>query len=263
MMRSLTASSIWHLLLIFAAGLSPVSALAARALVYSGPGACPEDCAQAAAYIAQRAGMQIKLVGPDFDVKLLHEADVWIQPGGDAVAVANAMPAGTKEELRNFIRAGGGYLGFCAGMFFADSTVDDADKIPGLGIIPGSTRDYKTVAKAVIIPINWQGKIRHMYLEEGGFFELDKGANATLLARYPTGEAAAIAARFGKGHVAVSGPHPEAPRSWLEEHGLEDPDGPDYDLADEMLLRALPAPLRDEARAHQLRQNRQKRPNHI
>jgi glutamine amidotransferase-like uncharacterized protein len=193
----------------------------------------------------------VELVGPDFDPAALHAADVWVQPGGDAIELAKAISTRLKDELRRFVNAGGGYLGFCAGMFFADTWVDDNDTVPGLGLLPGTTRDYKTPEKATVLPVNWLGKIRYVFFEEGGYLELRPDAQAEVLARFSNGQVAAAVTRFGKGRVVVSGPHPEAPESWLHEHGLVDPDGPDFDLANNMFLRALPPRAREQVRARQ------------
>lgn len=127
------------------------------------------------------------------------------------------------------------------GRVFSDTTVDDANTLSGLGIIPGGTQDYKINAVAAILPVEWEGKKRFLYFEEGGYFELPAGAPARVLAHYSTGEIAAIVARYGLGSVAVSGPHPEALPEWLTARGLVDPDGPDLDIAVEMFRLATPS----------------------
>ncbi|MBI3542158.1 MAG: hypothetical protein HY075_02640 [Deltaproteobacteria bacterium] len=214
---------------------------AGLALVYAGPGVCKDGCAEAAAVVPHRAGFRIRYVTPaDVRPEVLREAAVWVQPGGDAIEVARTLSDQQKQWLRTFVEKGGGYLGFCAGAFLADSFVDDASQVRGLGLIPGTSHDYKTPGKAEVLPVDWHGTKRWLYFEEGGWFELAKESAARVLGRYATGEPAAIATRFGAGGVVIAGPHPEATPEWLEEHGLTDPDGSDLDLADEMFALATP-----------------------
>jgi hypothetical protein len=52
---------------------------------------------------------------------------------------------------------------------------------------------------------------------------------------------AAARARYGKGHVFISGPHPEASRYWPP---TWDPDGLDNDLAVEMIREVAGRPGR-------------------
>ncbi|MBI3556460.1 MAG: hypothetical protein HY074_09375, partial [Deltaproteobacteria bacterium] len=149
------------------------------------------------------------------------------------------MTAQQKQWLRDFVHAGGGYLGFCAGAFLADAKVDNENTIEGLGFIPGTTRDRRDDAKAVMVMLDWRGKQRHVYFEGGGYFEFPASSPVNVIATYEDGKAATIAVRYGHGHVVVTGPHPEAPDSWKEAAGLEDPDGSDFDLADDMLRSVL------------------------
>jgi hypothetical protein len=68
-----------------------------------------------------------------------------------------------------------------------------------------------------------------MFFQDGPVFRLESGAPATVLARYPNGEVAAVVAEFGAGRVGVVGPHPEADSSWYK-NGLVNPDGIRFDL---------------------------------
>ena len=210
------------------------------ALVYSGPGACAEGCAEAAADVARRAGLEVHLVkAEDIKPELLKLASVWIQPGGDAIEVANLMSPEQKQLLRDFVHAGGGYLGFCAGAFLADAKVDNANTVEGLGFLPGTTRDLQKVAKPAMVTVDWRGKMRHLYFEGGAYFEFPRDAPVNIIATYEDGKPATIEVHYGLGHVLVTGPHPEAPDSWKHAAGLEDADGQDFDLAEDMLRSVL------------------------
>ncbi|MFC6937655.1 hypothetical protein ACFQHO_50250 [Actinomadura yumaensis] len=83
--------------------------------------------------------------------------------------------------------------------------------------------------------MNWQGRPRHMYFQDGPAFFLDPGADATVLATYPNKTAAVVVAPYGKGRVGVSGPHPEADASWYADKDLSNPDGVHFDLAYELI----------------------------
>lgn len=207
------------------------------AAVYFGPGACREGCASAAANIARNLGFLIRRVGPaNLTAETLADVRVWIQPGGDAIRVARALSSEQKRLLRSFVASGGGYIGLCAGAFFADEKVDDALTIDGLNLLPGVTHDKSPLDKeAMILPIRWEGATRHIYFQDGPTFELRAKANTEVLGRYEDDNAPAILRfRFGLGKVVLSGVHPEAPEAWIRAAGLRDPDGPDGDIADQL-----------------------------
>jgi len=208
-----------------------------KALVYAGPGACKEGCAEAAAQVALRSGLEVVLVKPSqIKPELFKDAIVWIQPGGDAVQLAHSIPAFKKQMIKDFIAGGGTYLGFCAGAFFADHKVDDENTIDGLGILPGVTKDFTTQKGAMVLPLIWYGKLRYLYFEEGAaiFPQTDNSA-VNILATYLDGVPATVSFPFGMGKVALSGVHPEAPNDWKSVEKLFDPDGSDFDLSDDLM----------------------------
>jgi len=215
------------------------------ALVYSGPGACAEDCVTAAENIALMAGMETKRVKQNAltifstkkDVeKLFHDVAVWIQPGGTSVDAMKAMTPRLKSEIQNFVRSGGGYVGFCAGAFASTDIVGDSNT-HGLGLIPGMSHLYPIpTTEATIEPVNWQGKTRYLYWEGGPY--LDQVANVPgteIIGTYGNGTVAAVRSQVGKGRAFVSGIHPEAPQWWRTYYDLNDKDGADFDLGVEMV----------------------------
>jgi glutamine amidotransferase-like uncharacterized protein len=218
---------------------------AATALVYNGPGACKENCAMAAGNLAAQAGLQVRFISNRWQSpEQFNDVVLWIQPGGDAVQVSKALSSAQREYIRNFVGRGGAYLGFCAGMFMADQWVDDKSQVPGFGILPVETDDYKDAPSPSILPIMWNGKIRQMYFEEGGYFMVTPGMPLHVpfhvIATYPTGKVAAIYTQFGQGRVGASGVHPEALESWKTGGQLADSDGPDTDLGIEMVKTLVP-----------------------
>ncbi len=214
------------------AGIPP-----AKALIYAGAGACKDGCIDAAAQVALRAGLKVVLVKPSqIKPELFDDAVVWIQPGGDAIEVANAISASKKQEIKDFIAKGGNYLGFCAGAFFADHKVDDENTISGLEILPGVTKDYTKDKRPMILPLLWYGKTRFLYFEEGAAIYPDGSQlGVNVLANYMNGAPATVTFTHGLGRVALSGAHPEAPNDWKVIENLEDPDGPDFDLSDDLM----------------------------
>ncbi len=210
------------------------------ALVYSGKGVCPENCAKAAAEVVQRENFKVHYITEEnFDSVLLGKAKLWVQPGGNAVEVATALRPKKIKEIKSFIENGGRYLGFCAGAFLADHKVDDEFTIDGLGLIPGETKDYSPNGrKSEIFPMYWFNQLRYLYFEEGGYFNITENNNTHVLARYLDGKIAALLVHYGKGKAALSFPHPEATLAWKNANHLKDPDGEDFDLA-EIMVRLL------------------------
>jgi glutamine amidotransferase PdxT len=242
----------------FLLALSP-SAFAHTALIYDGPGACSTadgdagnsgySCAKAAAVIAVRAGLTPKFVEPNeidesssaAKVKLLFkDARVWIQPGGNGLAYYQ-MSQKLRDEMKKFIKGGGGYVGWCAGAFMAagSDSNDTAAIFPGTAefhpaktVFPGQDYTFEKV--------KWRGKYRSIYFEGGPYFTgIENNPKVEKIAYYDDGEIAAARTTYGKGRVFLSGPHPEAPAIWSEEDGNHDPDGLDHDLATEMVEWAM------------------------
>lgn len=217
------------------------------ALVYSGPGACAEDCVTGAAAAAKAAGFTPKLVGPQAltsastsdQVRALFEnARVWVQPGGKSRIVAQNMNPRLKAELVSFVRTGGGYVGFCAGAFLSTPIIGSTG-VEGLGLLPGKTWPYDPAPARPglsfsMLKLDWQGSHRYVYFEGGPYlFDLDPSVEVT--SRYADGAIAAARASVGLGRIYVSGPHPEAPLWWAQVDRVADPDGSDQVLAVEMI----------------------------
>jgi hypothetical protein len=228
------------------------------ALIYNGPGACSKadndagesgyTCALAASVVATAAGLKTVYVSPDAltdtstaaQVKaLFKDARVWIQPGGNANRAYDSLSSRLITELKNFIAAGGGYVGFCSGAFMATEKIGDSGE-DGLSIFPGSTTAQDPSANLAqgysFEPLTWQGKKRSVYFEGGPSLEGVKDNPAVeKIAYYADGDVAAARAAYHHGHVFLTGAHPEAPAIWSEEDGNHDPDGIDHDLATSMV----------------------------
>ncbi len=235
--------------------ISTASASGRIALVYDGPGVCPESCAQSAADIATQVGYQVRMVGPQAlrEGATIGEARaffrnvaVWIQPGGVSVTAARAMTSTLKIAIRDFVGQGGGYVGFCAGAFLSTPMVGTTTT-PGLGIFPGVTELYSNYKRfphehgVSIERMNWAGRVRHIYFE-GGPIIRNFHPSVEVIATYDSGQVGAARATFGRGRVFITGAHPEAPHWWPGSEKVIDVDGPDQDLAAEMARWAGSAP---------------------
>jgi hypothetical protein len=226
--------------IVFALVLSTSSAFAAnKALVYKGPGACPENCAESAADMARLAGLEPVFVGPDAPAEGLFDgARVWMQPGGKSSTASNAMDPALKDAIRSFVNGGGGYVGFCAGGFLSTAEISDRG-VEGLGLMPGRNAlyDARPDEDVFLEPILWNGIERLLYWEGGPYFTFNNEERALVepTAYYPDGKIASVRTQYGQGRVYVTGPHPEAPQQWRDYYGLEDGDGLDFDQAVEMV----------------------------
>jgi glutamine amidotransferase-like uncharacterized protein len=224
-------------LLVFAFPVLVFAQLKSLALVYKGPGSCPEQCSESAAHVAELAGYTPVFVGPtENDPKLFAQAKVWVQPGGHSSEVVKAMSADMKQAIRNFVSQGGAYVGFCAGGFYAGESFHDDEE--GLGLIPGNSiyQDHlDQFDHGVVTPVTWFGKTRDVYWEGGPYFVLRAPNAFEITAFYADGRAAGVRGPYGKGRVAVTGFHPEAPAWWRDDVPGIDKDGLDEDIAVDMI----------------------------
>lgn len=211
------------------------------ALVYNGPQGC-DDCAPTIATVLQNSprNYRVEYVGPGTGTELtaatLARAELYVQPGGgsDLEGTWSDLEP-SADDLREWVRHGGSYLGLCFGAYLAGSN-------PGLDLLPGDAYGWagskgSTVPddRDTVIPVTWRGEARHMYFQDGPGFTLNASADATVLATYPDGTPAVLVTGYGKGRVGVAGPHPEADRSWYTEKGLSNPDGYSSDLAMDLI----------------------------
>jgi glutamine amidotransferase-like uncharacterized protein len=216
-----------------------LNAFAHDAIVYGGPGACPDGCIDAAVTVTRIAGFDPIVVTPDnFHPSVLESAKVWVQPGGKSGQASNAMGAEMKEHIKTFIKNGGGYVGFCAGAFLATKKVGTSS-VTGLGIIPGTTKLYKSSPGHVSVqPVMLKSGPRQWYWEGGPRFTFSneefKSVNVTV--RYQVGNyIGGVETTYGKGRVSVTGLHPEAPKWWFDDAHLIDSDGDDNQQAADMI----------------------------
>jgi hypothetical protein len=205
----------------------------AYVLVYSGPVVC-SGCAENLGDVVTAAGLRVRYVSrPEKVPGLLHGAGAFVVPATNfgTESMRRAFERSVLPALRRYLRAGGRYLGVCGGAFLAAR----------LGIVPVSVATYSSNSRPHLERVRWYGRLRWMYYLNGPYFiRKSRRAPIKVIATYFDGSIAALAYRFGKGKVIVSGPHPEARRSWLVRDGIASAGWkPTFPLAIAMLRNLL------------------------
>jgi len=226
------------------AGFALLSEERPLALVYRGSAAC-EGCAEAVAALlaSSPTGFRTGYCGPGEELPLSREtlanAAVYAQPGGGSVHSAWRRLRDHADDIREFVRNGGTYLGFCLGAYLAAAN-------PGFGLLAGTVDQYIATRGAsvrdtedALVSVRWRGQPRTMYFQDGPIFQLSPGTPATVLATYDTGAPAAVITTYGAGRVGLVGPHPEADQSWYDSAGLTNPEGVRFDLGYDLIESTL------------------------
>jgi glutamine amidotransferase-like uncharacterized protein len=165
-------------------------------------------------------------------------------PGGTATWYNYWISKAGKERIRNFIKKGGGYLGICAGAYFAcdrivldgvtyddnfgynaygELTGYDLDLFSGTGTGPINEIANYYAGESKMTTINFQtentvlkGYKQIPFTEDilyygGPYFTPDIGSQVEILGTYNeyNGQPAIVAFTYGSGKVVLSGPHPE------------------------------------------------------
>jgi glutamine amidotransferase-like uncharacterized protein len=215
------------------------------ALVYRGPASVP-GCPEAVADLLARSSwnFEVSFVGPreflPLTSNVLSQAALYAQPGGASLGWAYRRLRREAAAIRDFVHAGGRYLGFCLGGYLAGET-------PGFAILPGDTDQYvsspgagTTTEKDTVISVTWGGEEREVFFQDGPYFDLDpRRGPAYVLAVYDNGLPAAAVAPFGLGAVGVCGPHPEATADWFFDAGLPLPQRSAIDLGLDLIERTM------------------------
>ena len=177
--------------------------------------------------------------------EVFKDVKLWVQPAGNAITVAETLKADRLDLIRQFVKNGGNYVGFCSGAFLADKIVDDDRKVKGLGLISFPSADYIPVEddeSPVMVWMNWNGARRHVFFNGGATFLIPpaKRDSVHVIATYEKDNMpGTIEVIFGQGRVVLSGAHPEAPLVWKDRDDLKDEDGTDMDLAKKMVQLAM------------------------
>jgi len=184
----------------------------------------------------------------------LKNVSLYVQPGGgdDIVAAWNDVKS-YSNIIKQYISEGGKYLGICMGGFLAGG--NDTNNNPGYSLLtPGDSNDFSNAAEKIsiktdnegdlLLNINWtlskdnSKQNRFIYFQGGPYFITKEPNinNTKIIATYTGSKSsqqnASIILNYGKGKVAVCGPHPEAPKKWYKDSGFSEYDNADlfYDL---------------------------------
>ncbi|MBI9083360.1 MAG: pre-peptidase C-terminal domain-containing protein [Desulfobacterales bacterium] len=207
--------------------------------VKDGGGAYPM-CAVASMKMLEYAGAKPELIDlEDIDNYCLYDYDVIYFSGGNAAHYYRYYQGSTAQTIRDFIDGGGGYIGICAGAYFACDTITwegNTTDYP-LNLNPGkaatglrgvgSIHDLANGGKDN--PDPWKMTTFRMTQKEygdsydvgqifsigylyGPYFE--NLGSATVVARYDyagtaDNKPAMVKYPYGSGKVFLSGPHPE------------------------------------------------------
>ncbi|GAA4831805.1 BPL-N domain-containing protein [Saccharopolyspora rosea] len=214
-----------------------------NALVHRGSGA-PQGTAEAVAELlsAPPLNYRVAFTGTGEDVPLdaesLSGAVLYAYPGGGDVGPAWWRLRRSAGAIRDFVRGGGCYLGFCLGAYLAGSS-------PGLGLLPGDTDRYAgspgseiSHTAGAVVDVDWRQRGRQVYFQDGPYFRLEAAAPVSVLAHYRSGQPAAVVGSHGRGSFGLVGPHPEATDSWYTDDELPVP-APTRDLAVDLVNTAL------------------------
>jgi hypothetical protein len=191
------------------------------ALVYNGP-VSAEDCPEAVAAIAEKAGLNVRFVSIPGDIpRLLDNAVVFIIGGteDDMGPMVKAFTPKITSSIKEYLRNGGRYLGICGGGFMASiGWKEGSEYMKGFSIISAESSVFQGSFEAKILPIRWMRETRPMFFKAGPVFHPKKSQETVqIVATYSDGSIAALMSAYGKGRVAVCGPHPEARESWKDD----------------------------------------------
>jgi glutamine amidotransferase-like uncharacterized protein len=207
--------------------------------LYSGKG-CWDDSVVASEKMFEWMGCDVSLIDAGYvNDKSLDDFGIICFPGGDMYRYADDITSKGKGKLRDFVNAGGGYIGICAGAYFAAEKIIWAGKdIPTepLGIFPGKAvgiideiAPFPKYAMCRVNVVDFEHPItaRDIYslwvLYYWGPRLIPKpGTDVDVLGVYAVGgDPAMVAFEYGAGRVFLIGPVPD-----IEEDG--DRDGTDF-----------------------------------
>jgi len=190
-----------------------------------GPGALDRDLGLAADIVTHR-------IGPaEIRAGALRQFDVLVQPGGKSRVQSRALGDAGREAIREFVRSGGGYVGFCAGAYLATTAsprflgilearlVDVRHRLRGHGTVeieltphgrailgnhPGLI-EVRYANGPVLRPVSKRGLDAFQALAFYRSEIVSNGADKGVMQNTP----AVAADRFGQGRVLCFSPHPE------------------------------------------------------
>jgi len=199
----------------------------ANVLVYAGPGSW-QDGITAFEHFCTYKGLtyqeQSYIYINNNDLRSKYDAIYF--PGGDAYQYNKRINSAGDANIRNFVNNGGGYIGICAGAYFACDRIlweggwqnYALDLFAGYGygaidpIIPwsGYTMTWTTMNPANPL-CQWEPAKEYQLYYGGPAFYPDAGQSMNVMATWDSynNTPAMINYSYGSGRVVLCGPHPE------------------------------------------------------
>lgn len=195
--------------------------------IYADDGAAP-GCVGPAELMFQWMGHSTtRIYVDDVNNGLLDSFDLIYFPGGNSEYYRTDITDTGGDHIRTFVRDGGGYIGTCAGAYFACEVKiwDGGDRSEGiLGLYPGRAEgpineiyEYPAHGMCDVIYTEPRHPITakmpysdSIYYWWGPFFTPYDETRSVTLANYEiTGQPALVCCDYGEGRVFLTGPHPE------------------------------------------------------
>ncbi|CAX40525.1 biotin: apoprotein ligase [includes: biotin-[methylmalonyl-coa-carboxytransferase] ligase (ec 6.3.4.9); biotin-[propionyl-coa-carboxylase [atp-hydrolyzing]] ligase (ec 6.3.4.10) (holocarboxylase synthetase) (hcs); biotin-[methylcrotonoyl-coa-carboxylase] ligase (ec 6.3.4.11); biotin-[acetyl-coa-carboxylase] ligase (ec 6.3.4.15)], putative [Candida dubliniensis CD36] len=228
-------------------------------LVYSGPGTTTEGVKHCLETLRLHLASYYAVL-PVNETVLLNEpwmrkTSLLVIPGGADLPYCKVLDGKGTTKISKYVKQGGRFLGFCAGGYFGAARCEfevgsPTMEVTGpreLGFFPGTAKgcafkgfkyESRAGARAVKLMVNTAalpGCPNHVYnYYDGGavFINAEKYKDVEILARYEdktdvedAEKAAVVYRKVGKGHVILSGTHPEFASHLLDPR---DEDGSGY-----------------------------------
>jgi glutamine amidotransferase-like uncharacterized protein len=196
-------------------------------LLYSDRGTS-DRCVQATEKMFQWMNLTVKLVNTDeINTMNLSKYRILCMPGGDMYVYSQDISSQGKENIKNFITKGGGYIGICGGAYFAcQQVVWQGSRLPmtPLGLLLGTAEgpvnevtprsNYKMCEVNIVCsthPITLsEPDALWMLYHSGPALTLEGKQNVSILGKYcQTNKTMMLAFEYGLGRVFLIGTHPE------------------------------------------------------
>jgi glutamine amidotransferase-like uncharacterized protein len=228
--------------------------------LYSDNG-CWDESLQALENMFAWMGYTVTQVDAAYINKNIGTFKILCVPGGDMYQYSQDISAAGKENIRDFIRHGGAYIGICGGAYFAGEKViwrGQQLSMTPLGLFSGMTQGpideiipYPDCGMCKITIIDSTHPITRSEPDSlwvlyywGPALIPDQDAAVTILGRYAdSSEPAMLAFEYGDGRVFIIGTHPEieedSERDEVQFGDELDDRGSDWDIMHRAVLWCL------------------------
>ena len=195
--------------------------------IYADEGAAPGCVGPAEKMFEWMGCTNVLLYADDVNGRPLDKIDILYFPGGNSGPYSEKISDAGKDNIRRFVRGGGGYIGTCAGGCFGSDTVKwlgytHTEGNLGLfrGVADGPVNEIYQYPETGMCEINYAapdhpitrglGDTEWIYYWWGPKFIPYAGTDVDVIGTYAiTGAPALVAFEYGFGRVFLTGPHPE------------------------------------------------------